>query len=253
MQMIAANLARTLYGLAVPFGVPSALKQSEANGGRPYHLIVDPTAFDKTLLAVRHNRAEVRLATNHSIDAVLCSTADGSLELWRDERGLYFQVFPRLRGAEAVALAGCLDRRRCSIAGPIVEATAFRRPDGTDVIVAHEVALTEISLVASPAFGETYAAFGTYRQGIEATCRSTNAQLPIEAPAPSAAARSTSLQPPRPAPVTEPATMPDPVAVIDAIILGGYQTFEVEKTNRPRRSTSGPYPTPSPRLVHPLH
>jgi HK97 family phage prohead protease len=131
--------------------------RSEDLGG--FHEVVKPSAFSKTLSEGR----DVRALAFHNPERLLGRTKSGTLKLGSDSRGLQFELsLPRTRDGDDIREQ--LSRGDITGASFSFSVKAEKWLQGGTLRELHDVALHEISLVATPAYQETSVALRSLDQ-----------------------------------------------------------------------------------------
>ena len=115
--------------------------------------MIAPGAFAKSL----QEQADIKAYLGHSTLHILARTANGSLRLREDEKGLRFTLKPNAKttvGSDVVEMArdGLLDGMSFGFA-PVQE--SYREIDGERIRVLEEVRLFEVSVVTEPWYQST--------------------------------------------------------------------------------------------------
>ncbi len=119
-------------------------------------IMIRRTALDDFFRRLKAGTATVKLLMNHNWDFSLCSTADGSLKLWRTEFALMFRVESQTQAGRGAILAArsATDARQVSAASEITKSVGW---EGRSVTVL-ELDLKELSILPRGACPGTWAA-----------------------------------------------------------------------------------------------
>jgi len=138
------NEDRKLKGYAALFN-----SESEDLGG--FTEVIVPGAFRDL------DKKDIRAFVDHNSGKVLGRTKNGSLKLFTDERGLYFELdIPDTtlgRDIRELVSKGIVDQ--CSFGFVVLEDEFEHRADGTILRKLNAVDLIEISIVSIPAYSDT--------------------------------------------------------------------------------------------------
>ncbi|VTR93571.1 : Peptidase_U35 [Gemmata massiliana] len=147
-----AHLARgprpALFGTAHVFGTDGH-DPFQAKDGTDVFVRIASGAFDISLRAVQeYKQAGVLLLIDHDYRQILCSSADGSLLVWADQKALRFRVNPNTRnGRRAIEAARARpDLREVSVGANSLLGLRKERPGSTPLLTATVCVLKEISL-----------------------------------------------------------------------------------------------------------
>lgn len=125
----------------------------EGDAGTEYQLFPDlkerimPRAFNKAL-SERHNAAGL---FNHDPNMVLGRVSAGTLKLWKDQRGLRYEITPPASRQDVVESIQRGDVTGSSFGFRVLE-QKFRTEDKIDVREIHSVELLDVSPVLFPAY-----------------------------------------------------------------------------------------------------
>lgn len=128
----------------------------DGDAGTEYQLFPDlkerimPRAFNKAL-ADRHNAAGL---FNHDPNIILGRVSAGTLKLWKDQRGLRYEITPPASRQDVVESIQRGDVTGSSFGFRVLE-QKFRTEDKIDVREIHSVELFDVSPVLFPAYTGT--------------------------------------------------------------------------------------------------
>lgn len=114
---------------------------------------VDPKAVDDSL---RNN--DIRCLFNHDTNIVLGRTSNGTLELRKDEKGLFGRVKINPNDKQALDIYARIERgdiNACSFGFNIIDEEVQNREDGTTKFILKKIDLHEVSPVTFPAYPTT--------------------------------------------------------------------------------------------------
>jgi len=114
---------------------------------------VDPKAVDDSL---KNN--DIRCLFNHDTNIVLGRTGNGTLELKKDEKGLFGRVKINPNDKQAMDIYARIERgdiNACSFGFNIIDEEIQNRDDGTTKFVLKKIDLHEVSPVTFPAYPTT--------------------------------------------------------------------------------------------------
>lgn len=160
---VASDTAGIVSGLAAPYNSPT-----EIGGGKhedEFTEILLPGAFTKTLRE-RPRSGDVRALAAHDSAMLLGRTANGTLRLWEEPRGLAFELaLPKTDlGYATLRLVHRRDLTGCSWGFAVPEGgDTWKRESGRTVRRISELMLFETSLVAWPAYRDTSVDVGDAR------------------------------------------------------------------------------------------
>ena len=126
------------------------------DAGTEYQLFPDlkerimPRAFNKAL-AEKHNAAGL---FNHDPNIILGRVSAGTLKLWKDQRGLRYEITPPASRRDVVESIERGDVTGSSFGFRVLE-QKFRTEEGMDVREIHGVELFDVSPVLFPAYAGT--------------------------------------------------------------------------------------------------
>ena len=114
---------------------------------------VDPKAVDDSL---KNN--DIRCLFNHDTSIVLGRTGNGTLELKKDDKGLFGRVKINPNDKQAMDIYARIERgdiNACSFGFNIIDEEIQNRDDGTTKFVLKKIDLHEVSPVTFPAYPTT--------------------------------------------------------------------------------------------------
>lgn len=114
---------------------------------------VDPKAVDDSL---KNN--DIRCLFNHDTNIVLGRTGNGTLELKKDEKGLFGRVKINPNDKQALDIYARIERgdiNACSFGFNIIDEEVQNREDGTTKFILKKIDLHEVSPVTFPAYPTT--------------------------------------------------------------------------------------------------
>jgi HK97 family phage prohead protease len=114
---------------------------------------VDPKAVDDSL---KNN--DIRCLFNHDTNIVLGRTSNGTLELRKDEKGLFGRVKINPNDKQALDIYARIERgdiNACSFGFNIISEEIQNRDDGTVKFILRKIDLHEVSPVTFPAYPTT--------------------------------------------------------------------------------------------------
>lgn len=114
---------------------------------------VDPKAVDDSL---KNN--DIRCLFNHDTSIVLGRTGNGTLELKKDDKGLFGRVKINPNDKQALDIYARIERgdiNACSFGFNIIDEEIQNRDDGTTKFVLKKIDLHEVSPVTFPAYPTT--------------------------------------------------------------------------------------------------
>lgn len=114
---------------------------------------VDPKAVDDSL---KNN--DIRCLFNHDTSIVLGRTGNGTLELKKDDKGLFGRVKINPNDKQAMDIYARIERgdiNACSFGFNIIKEDIQNRDDGSVKFILREIDLKEVSPVAFPAYPTT--------------------------------------------------------------------------------------------------
>ena len=114
-----------------------------------------PGVFARSLL----KNTNIRFLEDHDEGKLLATTADGSLKLTSDAKGLSFQArIPNATEAQVRAIKSIeVNGKACMSVGYRVISSEMHRMEGVDVRLINDASLSEISLVKAGAVKEAFA------------------------------------------------------------------------------------------------
>jgi HK97 family phage prohead protease len=142
---LATGAGRTVYGVAVPYGVESEVRDDLH--GRPYFERFEYGSFARS---IRERGSKIKLLDSHNRHKLPVGKA---VELREESHGLFvaFQIAATRDGDDALELvrSGVVDAFSIGFRGV---RDRQERTDRGDVLVRTEAALMEVSLVSIPAY-----------------------------------------------------------------------------------------------------
>ena len=114
---------------------------------------VDPKAVDDSL---KNN--DIRCLFNHDTSIVLGRTGNGTLELKKDDKGLFGRVKINQKDKQAMDILARIERgdiNACSFGFNIIKEDIQNRDDGSVKFILREIDLKEVSPVTFPAYPTT--------------------------------------------------------------------------------------------------
>lgn len=156
---------RTIYGLAVPFGVQT--RASDNVTGRPFIESFAPGSFTRTLShAAQNDYRQVKLLSSHNLMNRSAPPLGRALRLWEDKLGVMGEwlITQTRAGEEALTMVrdGTMDALSVGFLGmsPAEFLRGLRDPSnswtGKETVEWTEVALREVSLVPFGAYPDAF-------------------------------------------------------------------------------------------------